>query len=128
MTKVPPPFDPDVPAALVAINGSLPSSITPDLIGRLREVTEAGHTLSLEEIRKHVHADELTVPGVARDAEVPLLVMRPHGSDPAVRLPGLYFIHGGGMVAGTNRTGVDWALGGWRRSRWWWSASTTGSP
>ena len=111
MTKEHPPFDPDVAAALVAINGSLPSSITPDLIGRLREVTEAGHTLSLEEIRKHVHADELTVPGVARDAEVPLLVMRPHGSDPAVRLPGLYFIHGGGMVAGTNRTGVDWALG-----------------
>jgi acetyl esterase/lipase len=111
MSKIHPPFDPDVAAALVAINGLLPSSITPELIGRLREVTEAGHTLSLEEIRRHVHADELTVPGPAGDTEVPLIVMRPHGIDPAVQLPGLYFIHGGGMIAGTNRTGVDWALG-----------------
>ena len=40
MTKVHPPFDPEVAAALVAVNEILPSSITPDLIGRLREVTK----------------------------------------------------------------------------------------
>jgi acetyl esterase/lipase len=111
MTKVHPPFDPDVAAALVAVNGVLPSSITPELIGRLREATEAGHTMSVNEIRRHVHAEELRVPGPAGGPDVALLVMRPHGSDPATALPGLYFIHGGGMVAGNNRTGVDWALG-----------------
>jgi len=57
MTKVHPPFDPDVAAALTAVNEILPSSITPDLIGRVRDVTEAG-TLGLDEIRRHVRAEE----------------------------------------------------------------------
>jgi acetyl esterase/lipase len=110
MAKLHPPFDPDVAAALVAVNAVLPSSIPPDLIGRLRAVTEAGHTKSLDEIRMHVRADELTVPGRAGDPDVGVLVMRPRGSDPATALPGLYFIHGGGMIAGNNRTGVNWPL------------------
>ena len=110
MTKVHPPFDPEVAAALVAVNKILPSSITPDLIGRLREVTEAGNTMSLDEIRGDVHAQEQMIPGPAGDPDVAVLVMRPKDSDPAVPLPGLYFIHGGGMIAGNNRTGMDWVL------------------
>jgi acetyl esterase/lipase len=106
-----PPFDPDVAAALGAVNAVLPPSISPDLIGRLREVTEAGHTKSLDDIRMRVRADEMTVPGCAGDSDLGLLVMRPRDSDPATALPGLYFIHGGGMIAGSNRTGVDWPLG-----------------
>ncbi|WP_326835646.1 alpha/beta hydrolase [Amycolatopsis rhabdoformis] len=105
MTKPHPPFDPEIAAALVAVNEALPSSITPDLIGRLRELTAAGHTMSLAEIREHVDAEEVDGDGV------PLLVLRPKGSDPAVPLPGMYFLHGGGMMAGTNRTGADWLLG-----------------
>src|ERR1700704_929920 len=104
MTKVHPPFDPEVAAALVAVNKILPSSITPDLIGRLREVTEAGNTMSLCEIRGHVHAEELVVPGPAGDPDLAVLVTRPKDSNPAIALPGLYFIHGGGMIAGNNRT------------------------
>jgi acetyl esterase/lipase len=110
MPKTRPPFDPEIAAALVAINEVLASSVTPDLIGRLREVTESGHTMSLAEIRKHVHAEELIVPGRAGDPDVALLVMRPKGSGPATPLPGVYFIHGGGMIAGNNRTGMDWVL------------------
>jgi acetyl esterase/lipase len=110
MTKVHPPFDPEVAAALVAVNGALPSSITPDLIGLLREMTDAGYTMGLDEIRRHVHAEELTVPGLAGDPDVALLVLRPTDRDPAVALPGLYFIHGGGMVAGNQRTGIDGVL------------------
>ena len=110
MTKVHPPFDPEVAAALVAVNEILPSSVTPDLIGRLREVTEAGNTMSLNEIRGHVHAEELMVPGPAGDPDVAVLVTRPKDSDPVIPLPGLYFIHGGGMIAGNNRTGMDWVL------------------
>jgi acetyl esterase/lipase len=66
--------------------------------------------MSLAEIRKHVHAEELIVPGRAGDPDVALLVMRPKGSGPATPLPGVYFIHGGGMIAGNNRTGMDWVL------------------
>ncbi len=110
MTKVHPPFDPEVAAALVAVNGALPSSITPDLIGLLREMTAAGYTMGLDEIRRHVHAEELTVPGRAGDPDVALLVLRPRDRDPPVALPGLYFIHGGGMVAGNHRTGIDGVL------------------
>jgi acetyl esterase/lipase len=110
MTKVRPPFDPEVAAALVAVNEILPSSITPDLIGRLREVTEAGSTLSLDEIRGHVYAEEHMVPGPAGDPDLAVLITRPKGSDPTIPMPGMYFIHGGGMSAGNNRTGIDWAL------------------
>jgi acetyl esterase/lipase len=99
-----PPFDPEIAAALVAVNAALPSSITPELIGRLRELTSAGHTQSLDEIRKSVDVEEATA------GEVPLLVLRPKDTDPAIPLPGLYFLHGGGMMAGTSRTGIDWAL------------------
>ncbi|MCP2166256.1 alpha/beta hydrolase [Goodfellowiella coeruleoviolacea] len=113
--RVHPPFDPEVAKALPAVNAVLPPSITPDLIGRLREVTSAGHSSGLAELREHVHAEELTAPG-PDGTEVPLLVLRPKdtghpgGTDPAGPLPGLYFIHGGGMVAGSNYTGLDWVL------------------
>src|SRR3981189_3043707 len=110
MRKVHPPFDPEVAAALVAANEVLPSSVPPDLIGRLREVTEDGNTMSLDEIRGHVHAEERMVPGPAGDPDLAVLVTRPKGSDPAIPLPGPYFIHGGGMIAGNNRTGMDWVL------------------
>jgi acetyl esterase/lipase len=110
MPKVHPPFDPEVAAALTAVNAILPPSITPDLIGRLREVTEVGNTLGLDEIRRHVHAEEHLVPGPSGDPDVAVLVTRPLGSDPAIPLPGMYFIHGGGMIAGNNRTGMDWVL------------------
>lgn len=110
MTTVHPPFDPEVAAALATVNDILPSSITPDLIGRLREVTEAGNTMSLDEIRGHVDTEEHLVPGPAGDPDVAVLVARPKDSDPTIALPGIYFIHGGGMIAGNNRTGMDWVL------------------
>ncbi|MFF4592178.1 alpha/beta hydrolase [Amycolatopsis sp. NPDC001319] len=104
MKRVHPPFDPEIAAALVAVNEALPSSVTPELVGRLRELTAAGHTMSVAEIGEHADVREI-------DAGVPLLVLRPKGSDPAVPLPGVYFMHGGGMMAGNNRTGADWLLG-----------------
>ncbi|MGH9058540.1 MAG: alpha/beta hydrolase fold domain-containing protein, partial [Acidimicrobiales bacterium] len=100
-----PPFDPEIAAALVAVHAVLPSSVTPELVGRLRELTAAGHTPPLDEIRERADVEETTAGGV------PLLVLRPKGADPAIPLPGLYFLHGGGMMAGTNRTGIDWVLG-----------------
>ncbi|MDT8912852.1 alpha/beta hydrolase [Amycolatopsis sp. PS_44_ISF1] len=97
-----PPFDPLISAALVAVNAALPASVTPGLIGRLRELTAArpgpdlaGHPVDVMETQV---------------GEVPLLVLRPAGADPAVPLPGLYFLHGGGLMAGSNRTGLDWVL------------------
>lgn len=103
-----PPFDPDIAAALVAVNAALPPSVTPDMIGHLRELTAAGNTMSRDELRGHVDLTEVTIAGPA--GEIGLLVLRPKGSDPATALPGLYFIHGGGMVAGGNRTGMGWVL------------------
>ena len=41
--------------------------------------------------------------------------MRHQNTDPAIPLPGLYFLHGGEMMAGANRTRIDAAhLAGWR--------------
>lgn len=56
---------------------------------------------------------ELTVPGPAGAPDVPLLVLRPVGMTTQAA-PGIYAIHGGGMIAGDNRTRidtfVDWAV------------------
>lgn len=49
-----------------------------------------------------VEFEELTVPGPAGAPDISLLVCRPAGV--ATPLPGVYHIHGGGMIVGDNRT------------------------
>jgi acetyl esterase/lipase len=96
-TRVP-PFDPELDGPLRTILAGRPS-LTPELIHQRRA---AGTSLSDEQIRRGgaFTPSERTVPGPHGD--VPLLICVPTGT-PGPH-PVVYNTHGGGMVAGNNRT------------------------
>ena len=72
-----------------------------------------------EELRRggKIDIEERKVPGPQGAPQISLLICRPSASTTATTLPSLpciYFIHGGGMILGNNRLGVqlllDWIL------------------
>jgi acetyl esterase/lipase len=99
----PPPLDHELAEPLRAILADLPSPLTPELIPDRRARTVAG-SLSDEEIRRGGAFDleERTVPGPPGAPAVPVLICRPTAT-PGPH-PVIYNTHGGGMVAGNNRT------------------------
>ncbi|WP_431907120.1 alpha/beta hydrolase [Amycolatopsis thermoflava] len=104
----PPAFDPEAAAMLDVIAEHVPPAIRPDMIPAMREGMGA-RLLSDDELSQDGRI-ELVDRRVSD--EVSVVVGRPTGlRTPA---PGIYWIHGGGMVVGTNRVGLDeplaWAL------------------
>ncbi|MEV6302536.1 alpha/beta hydrolase [Actinoplanes sp. NPDC051861] len=100
------PFDPELAAALDVIGAQLPSALTADMIQPMRDgallADLTDDDLSREgafTVARH------TVPGPDGDPDIELLVLTP--ADASGPLPGIYHTHGGGMVLGNNRTGVD---------------------
>jgi acetyl esterase/lipase len=104
----PPPFDPELAAALATI-GELPSSLTLDMIPALRE-NGIMPTPTDDELRRggEYEIEERAVPGPPGDPDISLLICRPTGATGPV--PALYAIHGGGMILGDNRSGLLGAL------------------
>ncbi|GAA3830889.1 alpha/beta hydrolase [Streptomyces phyllanthi] len=112
MTTPPPPFDPELAAALVELGDLAPTTATPDGIPAARE--QIGALLALmtdEELSRGglFEVRERAVPGPPGAPDVSLLICRPTGA-PGPR-PIVYFTHPGGMVVGTNRLALplDWA-------------------
>ena len=108
MSSVHPPFDPELEAALRA-GGDIPPTITADLIPVLREAVKS-LVASDEDLRRGGAIDfvDKVVAGSHGAPNLAVLVCRPAGfSGPA---PAIYYIHGGGMIAGDNRTGIAGAL------------------
>ncbi|MER5339103.1 alpha/beta hydrolase [Streptomyces mirabilis] len=108
----PPPFDPELAAALEIIREQLPSSFSVEMIPALREGMALSEGADLDLTRDGAFAvEERTVPGPQGAPDIPLLICRPTRAAAAV--PVVYNVHGGGMVIGDNRTGVgemlDWA-------------------
>ncbi|MFF4750951.1 alpha/beta hydrolase [Streptomyces sp. NPDC002514] len=106
----PPPFDPELAAALELAGPVLPAPFTLDGIDAAREnravaVPEADLTAG-----GAFEAADRTVPGPAGAPGISLLIRRPAAPPAAGPLPVLYHVHGGGMVLGDNRTGVEAAL------------------
>ena len=101
-----PPFDPELAGALSALAGQLPSSITEDLIPTLRAGTSAFAPTD-EQLRREgaVETEERTIPGPQGAPDLSILICRPAGVTAAG--PGVYHTHGGGMIMGDNRTGID---------------------
>lgn len=97
-----PPFDPEISAALAVINNDLPSSITPELIPLLRQMPADPTIDAMVESVGAVH-EERTIPGYD-GAEILVSIWRdPSRSTPG---PGIYMMHGGGMIIGDRFTGV----------------------
>ncbi|MER6472304.1 alpha/beta hydrolase [Streptomyces collinus] len=111
----PPPFDPELAAALDLVKDVLSPGLALDEIPTARQ--GAGmELLGLIDVTMGgaFEAEDRTVPGPPGAPDVSLLLCRPVDADPAVPLPVIYHVHGGGMILGNNRAGVDGPLA-WAR-------------
>ncbi|MEU4575311.1 alpha/beta hydrolase [Nonomuraea sp. NPDC023979] len=112
MSSPPVPFDPELGAVLAVLAEYVSPSITLDTLDALRAAREVIPSQTDEELSRDgaLVVGEHTAPGPHGD--VPLLVCRPAGA--ATPLPAIYYTHGGGMMFGDARTGLDdlldWAL------------------
>ncbi|MCZ0985440.1 alpha/beta hydrolase [Streptomyces diastatochromogenes] len=111
----PPPFDPELAAALELIKDQISPGFTLEEIPAVREGAGIELLAQLDlTLGGAFVAEDRTVPGPAGAPEISLLICRPTAADPAVPLPVIYHVHGGGMVLGDNRAGVDAPLA-WAR-------------
>lgn len=110
MTRTPPPFDPELAAALDAVEGVRPG-LTPRDIQAARQALAPEVAAGPDPTMDGAFAvEDRTVPGPEGAPGVSLLVCRPTTSPDGAARPVLYYTHGGGLVAGNNRLGVDTAL------------------
>jgi acetyl esterase/lipase len=105
VTATHPPIDPELCAVLQELADELEGTVTPDRIPLLRE--RPGSVLSDDDLRRGgaIEIAEREIPGPEGAPGLPVLICRPAGR--SGQLPGIYHMHGGGMVIGTNRTGLD---------------------
>jgi acetyl esterase/lipase len=111
-TLPPPPFDPELGAALTALADMMPPTLNADLLTAMR----SGSVLALptlEELARDgaFRVEEREVPGLGDDPDITLLICTP--TAPTGTLGCVYHTHGGGMVLGDRRIGMvemlDWA-------------------
>lgn len=109
----PVPFDPELGPVLATLGTpreNAPSSAraVPPWRARLAAADPA-----LDDLRDRGHFEvyERSAPGPEGAPDVPLLVARPTGLRQGA--PVVYHIHGGGMMAGTHRTGMETILREW---------------
>ncbi|WP_200308594.1 alpha/beta hydrolase [Streptomyces adelaidensis] len=115
MAMIPPPFDPELAAALEALKDMLPQQLTMDDIVEARQGPGVQLLAQLDlTMGGFFEVEDRLVPGPEDAPEISLLICRP--ADPATPdpLPVIYHVHGGGMVVGNNRLGVDAPLA-WAR-------------
>ncbi|KUO08970.1 alpha/beta hydrolase [Streptomyces sp. DSM 15324] len=111
MTSVPPPFDPELAAALELIKEVVQPGMSPEDIDAIRQGPGISMLAELDLTAGGAfEVEDRTVPGPEGAPEISLLICRPTTPAPARPRPVVYHVHGGGMVLGTNRVGVDAAL------------------
>jgi acetyl esterase/lipase len=101
-----PPLDPELAAALAALPPEACQPLQAENIPDVREV------MALTQVRDRtlrrggaVDLEERQVPGPEGAPDLTVLILRPaRGRGP---WPGVYYIHGGGMVLGTRRSGAE---------------------
>ncbi|NEA98427.1 alpha/beta hydrolase [Streptomyces sp. SID13726] len=112
MTPNPPPFDPELDAALAVVTERIPREWNLELLPAMRE-GEALVLPSDEQLGRGgaFQVEERRVPGPEGAPDISLLICRPTGV--IGPRPVFYYAHGGGMILGRNRSGVetvlDWA-------------------
>ncbi|WP_422771900.1 alpha/beta hydrolase [Plantactinospora sp. WMMC1484] len=97
-----PEVDPELRDLLAAFTAMVPSTITPDMLAQLR-ATMATMTVPEEDLSGggRLVVERHRVPGPAGGPDVGLLVCRPR--DAPTLSPVIYYVHGGGMVMGSNQ-------------------------
>lgn len=112
LPPVHPPFDDELAAALAAAE-DVPTTVTPDMLAGLRE--EAVATAPSPAAIAATHGVTVRTVTVSRSGlpELRLLVAHPPTTRPPNTRPGspaIYWIHGGGVVLGDFRFGIDLVL------------------
>ncbi|MEU0074947.1 alpha/beta hydrolase [Streptomyces sp. NPDC006332] len=108
MQPKPPPFDAELDAVLqvMAAEGSTLPDLTPEGIAAARQMLDAA-VLDDEHLGRQgfFEVEDRVVPGPDGGPGVALLICRPSASSGP--RPVIYHVHGGGMMMGNNRAGVD---------------------
>jgi acetyl esterase/lipase len=101
----PPPFDPELRPALDEMAAAGLPALTLENIPLVRQARTAMPVPTDEELRRGGAFEVAAVhaPGPAGAPDVPLLICRP--TDVSAPVGCVYFIHGGGMIFGDNRSG-----------------------
>lgn len=108
MTHVPPPFDPELAAALELIKDMISPGLTPDEIAEVRQGPGIQLLAELDlTMGGAFEVEDRQVPGPQGEPDISLLICRPAGPESAGPRPVIYHVHGGGMIIGNNRVGVD---------------------
>ena len=105
-----PPFDPELVPILEAMKATMPPFTLETLPETRRQMTAglAGTETTDFTAAGAVQVEERTAPGPEGAPDITLLVLRPAtGEGP---WPAIYHMHGGGMVLGDRRTGVEMFL------------------
>ncbi|MEU6354396.1 alpha/beta hydrolase [Streptomyces sp. NPDC047072] len=112
MTHVPPPFDPELTAALDLIKDVISPSLTLDEIDLVRQGPGIQMLADLDlTLDGFFEVEDRAVPGPEGAPEISLLICRPAApATTEVGRPVIYHVHGGGMVIGNNRVGIDGPL------------------
>ena len=100
----PVPFDAELAAALDVLRDRMPATLTVDMLPMLRAAQAELNQVTDDELSLDgaFAVSERSVPGPEGAPDVSLLICRPSAATTAV--PALYFIHGGGMIMGSNRS------------------------
>lgn len=108
MSLVPPPFDPELAAALELIKDVISPGLTLDQIDEIRQGPGIALLAELDlTLDGFFEVEDRKVPGPEGAPEISLLICRPTAPPASGPRPVVYHVHGGGMVIGTNRVGVD---------------------
>ncbi|MYQ48817.1 alpha/beta hydrolase fold domain-containing protein [Streptomyces sp. SID4985] len=111
MAYVPPPFDPELAVALKAVNQVLPPTLTAEQIGMARQSPALRMLADMDlTMGGAFETEDRTVPGPEGAPDISLLICRPTTPSTGRPRPVLYYTHGGGMVIGNNRVGVELPL------------------
>ncbi|PSL37764.1 acetyl esterase/lipase [Labedella gwakjiensis] len=100
-----PPFDTELGAVLAVVGEMLPPTLTPDLIGSLRQGGLGAPPLSELIGDRPIRHEERTVPGPAGAPDITLSIFSRDGH--VAGGPGIYHTHGGGMIMGDRYTGAE---------------------
>lgn len=102
-----PPFDPELSSVLPEIRKAMPG-FSADTLPEMRQAMEEGLPgVEPPDLTAggRIDVEERTVPGPEGAPDLTLLILRPAGARAATGA--IYHIHGGGMIVGNRKTGIE---------------------
>ncbi len=112
MSKYPtPPFDVELAAVLQVLGEQMPPSITREQLVLMKQsgADYAGQPFDETLVRLDLVQEDRTIPGPDGDPDLTISIFRRR--DHRAGGPGIYNIHGGGMIMGDRFVGIEYILG-----------------